>query len=69
MDLRDAEEHVEAMMNRPCKTHGYEHREFGDRVVNILFFSCEYPEFETVEKSVYRYKLWVNGEPMGGGVI
>lgn len=64
ISLKRAVQVCEAQMSRPIKPKGFEERELGSNIVNILFFVCEY------ENGIqYRMQVFENGQPAAGLII
>lgn len=52
-------------MSRACYSNGFEEREIGCNVVNVLYYRCQYEDIGIQ----YRWQMWVNGVAKGGGII
>jgi hypothetical protein len=62
ISLAAAEEKAFQEMGRPVKAMGFEERIIGPHVVNVFYYSVEYPETGTM----YRAEIYENGRKNAG---
>lgn len=63
ISLEDAKAVARREMVRPIRTHGFEQRELGKSIVNILYYSVEYAELTERE---FRMTIFINGKSRAG---
>lgn len=62
ISFRDAKIQARREMGREIRALGFEHREIGPHIINILYYSCEYEEIGTR----YRLEVFVDGRASMG---
>lgn len=70
ISLKAAKEQAEREIGRPVQARGFDTREFGDHVFNILFYRYHIGNDGDIDLGQgYRWKIWVDGRQTAGGII
>lgn len=67
ISLDDALRWAERDLGRMCVAEGFDQREVGSVVVNVLYYACAHADPNLPVE--HRFKMFLRGEPATGGFI